>query len=678
MKTLILFITILFTIPASTAEPVKKSKEIEIMISNFREFYLEYQAKKAVPEYVASCRDDGSWKDIDYSSKDRSGWDPMEHVDRLFEISLATFRSDAIKDDRQRNLEAIHRALAYWRKHDFKSDNWWCNNIGVPDRFGRIAVIMGSELNADEYDYIVNTVLPRSAIGMTGQNKVWLAGGTAVRAALMGDESMIKKAAAVIWDEVKVSEKEGVKPDYSFQQHGAMLQFGNYGLAYANDISMWAVIFAGTPWAMPPEKLDILRRYALDGQNWIVWKGAMDINSCGRQISPNSPAGKGRSATGFMKRMMKVDPENAKEYKSFADRNQADAVNDLVGNKYFWCSDYMVHRGKDFYVSLKMSSNRVLGMESINNENLLGRHLADGALYLYRNGEEYKNIFPIWDWKRIPGTTCIQSPGDPEHCKNWKNPRDFVGGVSDGVYGCAVMDFEHDGASVRKSWVFGDGIIFCFGSGVSSASEFPVATSVNQCLLNGDVKVKVAGNEQVMHKGKKSYFAVEWVEHDGWRYSFLNHCEVVVNAGPQSGEWSRVFTNSNTPKDKISKDVFSIWIDHDKKPSLVNYAYTIGPAGKEINTIDIREDKPTMQAVELNERIIAVAFWKPGKLEYGKGQFLEAGSPCLMILDFEGETVILSDPTQKLKDLDVVIGGKPLKVELPSGGDAGKSAKVEF
>jgi chondroitin AC lyase len=29
-------------------------------------------------------------------------------------------------------------------------------------------------------------------------------------------------------------------------------------------------------------------------------------------------------------------------------------------------------------------------------------------MYLYQSGKEYKNIFPFWDWKRIPGTTTLQ------------------------------------------------------------------------------------------------------------------------------------------------------------------------------------------------------------------------------------------------------------------------------
>ncbi|HCE42552.1 MAG TPA: hypothetical protein DET40_03275 [Lentisphaeria bacterium] len=673
------FFTLMLSVySSSAAEPIGKSKELETMIMNFRKYFLDFPAKKEVPEYVASCRDDGSWKDIDYSSKDRSGWQPMSHVDRVYEITLATFNSDAVKEEHQRNLDAIHRALAYWRKHDFKSDNWWCNNIGAPERFGRIAIIMGDSLTAEEKDYIVNTVLPRAAIGMTGQNKVWLCGNTIMRAVLVGDVQTIKKASDIIWDEVCISDKEGIKPDFSFQQHGAMLQFGNYGLAYANDISKWAIILSGTPWAMPADKLDIFRKYVFDGQNWIVWRGSMDISSCGRQLMPRSPETKASSAMGLMKRMMTVDPANSTEYKSFLDRNQQDAENDLAGNKYFWCSDYMIHRRKDFFTSLKMCSSRIIGMESINNENLLGWHLGDGALYVSRAGGEYKDIFPVWDWKKLPGITCVQTPGDPERSRNWKNTNDFVGGVSDGVFGCAAMDLERDGVSFNKSWFFADDKIFCFGSGISSSLDSPAATAVNQCLLRGEVKARIDGKEQILQKGKKAYADVEWVEHDGLRYAFAKPCTVNISTGSQDGNWSRVFKNSQTPKGKISKEVFSVWIDHGKKPESADYLYVILPSGKEMDPSDIVMDKPSLHAVRLTGGTVAASFREAGKFEYEKGRFVEVGSPCLLMLDAEGRTVTLSDPTHKLKSMDVNIDGKSIKVALPSGGNAGKSVKAAF
>ena len=35
--------------------------------------------------------------------------------------------------------------------------------------------------------------------------------------------------------------------------------------------------------------------------------------------------------------------------------------------------------------------------ECVNKENLLGEHLADGAAFTLIDGDEYRDIFPVWD-----------------------------------------------------------------------------------------------------------------------------------------------------------------------------------------------------------------------------------------------------------------------------------------
>ena len=70
-----------------------------------------------------------------------------------------------------------------------------------------------------------------------------------------------------------------------------------------------------------------------------------------------------------------------------------------------WCSDIMVQRRPGYYTSARMYSTRTLNTDGyINGENKKSHHLADGATYIFRTGEEYRDIFPVWDWKRIPGT----------------------------------------------------------------------------------------------------------------------------------------------------------------------------------------------------------------------------------------------------------------------------------
>ena len=71
-----------------------------------------------------------------------------------------------------------------------------------------------------------------------------------------------------------------------------------------------------------------------------------------------------------------------------------------VGNRYFWRVEFMTHQRKGWYASVKMASNRVVGAETVNGENVQGTHLFDGVTYILRSGEEYYDIFPAWDWRR--------------------------------------------------------------------------------------------------------------------------------------------------------------------------------------------------------------------------------------------------------------------------------------
>ncbi len=53
-----------------------------------------------------------------------------------------------------------------------------------------------------------------------------------------------------------------------------------------------------------------------------------------------------------------------------------------------------------------MCSERTVGIElNMNSENKLGYWLPYGLTYIYRRGDEYTAIFPVWDWALLPGVT---------------------------------------------------------------------------------------------------------------------------------------------------------------------------------------------------------------------------------------------------------------------------------
>ena len=47
-----------------------------------------------------------------------------------------------------------------------------------------------------------------------------------------------------------------------------------------------------------------------------------------------------------------------------------------------------------------MFSNRIFNTDMpYNYEGMKNHHIADGATFIFRTGGEYRNIFPVWDWR---------------------------------------------------------------------------------------------------------------------------------------------------------------------------------------------------------------------------------------------------------------------------------------
>ena len=636
-------------------------------------------------QLARTLRADGSWADVDYSDQTRGGWLPYSHIAHIYAMVRAYKGSE---NKGQPELQsAIHKALGYWLEKDYRCSNWWYNTIGVPQTVGEIAILMGPELTPPEYDWIMNKCLPRGKIGMTGQNRVWVAGITLTRGLLAKDEKLVKEAAGVIGEEIRLTTDEGVQPDYSFHQHGPQLQFGNYGLSFAGDTSKWLRVFTGTPFEFPREKVDIIHDYLMRGESWVVWQGRMDISSCGRQLGMGAQTGKGRTVAHAMAMMRQVDFQRAADYEAFIKRNTAGNANDLVGNRHFWRSDFMVQREADYYASVKMASRRVVGGELVNNENVSGYHMADGALYLYRSGEEYEDIQPVWDWQKLPGTTCAQdSQGPPRLRKRYSIESDFVGGVSDGQRGCAALDYVRDGVRARKAWFFLEGAIVCLGAGIQSEGALPVVTTVNQCWLRGDVIVGAGGRVMSLTQGGEIPDAPRWAWHDGVGYLFLQGGKVMLQAQEQRGSWRKVEEKNSISQREVKGNVFSACYQHGVGPRQAAYAYMMMPGVKAESMNEkanrpemaILENSTRMQAVRTaNSQLVQAVFYEAGEMKSEKITII-AAQPCLVMADMRSGTLTVCDPTQKLEGLSLTVNGKKHEVRLPRGSEAGRSVSVKM
>jgi chondroitin AC lyase len=446
-----------------------------------------------------------------------------------------------------------------------------------------------------------------------------------------------------LYDELRVAERggEGIQADASFHQHGPYLNSGSYGASFAKDTARCLAASWGTEFQAPEKVLRTYLGFLLEGQQWMVFQGLYDYSTWGRAIV--RPKVKRDPETYFnesinrpIRSLSELGVPRAVELRSFLDRweHRPDAQ-PLVGHRHFWKSDYTVHRGRDYTITLRMHSERTINAEFINGEGGTTHFLADGAVFLYREGDEYQDIFAVWDWRQIPGTTCVQSPAPlgPEEGLGIRGSTRFVGGVSNGRTGVSAMDLEKEFLKAKKAWFFFKDEIVCLGAGITSADGEPVATSIEQRLLEVPVR---AGSGRDMQEVTGSYAGhPEWILHDGVRYKFPTRQEIRIEAGPKQGRWSDI---GRGPDDLVTKGVFQIWIDHGIAPREATYEYRIVPGftsanGEELEGVDpsvVFSNTRNLQAVyDPSAKTLQAVFWRGGRVVTPEGWEFSVDEPCL-------------------------------------------------
>lgn len=652
--------------------------ELEKIKAQYIKYIIGSPNEKTIINFQRQLNKDGTWPDIKYNDDKRSDWEPSKHVVRIAEMAKAYCKPGHPLFKNKDLHFSILLALNHYLSKNYKCKNWWYNRIGVPRSMADILILMGNAIPKETSALALKKIVSQAKIGMTGQNKVWLSEILLVRSLVENKPELTKRSLRSILSELRVTTQEGIQPDWSYHQHGPQLQLGNYGAAFAASLLKWATIFHKTPFSLDNQQLDILRNFILEGTNWVVWKGRQDLNGCGRQVRKNCQKIKGRAALRQVQKLLVIDPRNQSIYSERLASNEDKATNTFVGNKHFWRSDIMIHRRPMWYASVKMSSERVIGAEAVNFENMLGRHLGDGVLFVHLTGDEYKNIQPVWDWHRPPGTTTDQSNTNLiPNKKLCRPPVSYVGGVSNGTSGFAVYEVKSDTLVGRKAWFFEGDRIICLGTGISSTSGGQILTSIQQALLEGPV-VGQAGN---LAKGKYTLNVGTWIHHSKIGYHLIDSDHAVLQIDGQTGNWHRIFTKqgSQTP---ITRDVFSLWLDHGQKPKEQKYAYVIYP---DINVSDmditcqssnlkILSNSTKLQAISLdNMKLVRAAFYQAGTLTYAGNKELKVESPCLISLDWSRKQLFIADPTQTLEQVNLSLNGQPLNIALPKAGDRGKS-----
>jgi chondroitin AC lyase len=349
-----------------------------------------------------------------------------------------------------------------------------------------------------------------------------------------------------------------------------------------------------------------------------------------------------------------------------------------------------------------MSSRRVGGAESCNDENIQGYHLGDGATYFYQSNDEYTDIFPYWDWKMIPGTTTFHDnvPLPVLPCSGDNIASDFVGGVSDGVNGIATLAYNRDSLTAQKSWFFFDDAIVCLGANINSNENKEVRTTLNQGFLQGDVLVKQNAVVAKIAAGEHKLDNVHWILHNNWGYYFPAVTNITLSNEEKNGDWHNVL--KRMPAATMKASIFSLWINHGMQPKAMRYAYYIFPTATAGNiearagALAITENTATLQVVENNTKQMAgIVFVQPATATTKTFGKISASKPCILMLVKKYATLQLSiaDPAHIQTSVVLILPGNKkcsaataiydktnnqtsLTVSLPQGPEAGKTLRL--
>ncbi|WP_455592956.1 polysaccharide lyase family 8 super-sandwich domain-containing protein [Bacteroides sp.] len=607
--------------------------EKEVSDQNVIELHQLYPiGEKEIHLLVESQQTDGSWNDINYADTKRSGWEPKQHAERILKLAKYYYKT---KD--KAVSETIHKAMNFWFTSQLVCKNWWYNQIGIPRTLGPAFLLFEQEMSTEEKQAAIR-VMEHSKLGMTGQNKVWLAGNVLLQGLLQNDMEAIRKSRDVICSEIILGQEEGIQPDWSFHQHGPQQQFGNYGLSFIANMGFYSGLFAGTSLAFNAQQQDVLVSLLLKGYQWIVWKGYWDVNGLNRQLFHNADIHKPLilllAANSLLKNSTR---EQAILINAFIDSNYQypEKENAFTGNKFFCNSDLTIHRTPQWMASLRMASNRVIGTELINEDNLKGYYMADGALYTYIRGDEYHNIFPFWDWRKIPGITTYDK-NDPIPAKNdlsSRNRTSMVGGTSYKDTGITAMQLNRDGLNAYKTWIFTKDFIVCMGSGIHSDSIAPLLTSIDQRFSKGSVWSNRQGR----------YF------HDNTGYIVLQADSCVAGIEKRSGQWHD-FMGMYKPR-MLENEIFSIYLKHPTQKTS-SYLYLILPASTisqtdafDISTVRTQQNDEVAQ-VTIIEGICYVTAWKATSIKLSKGKEIKIKEPGTYVFGKDG-TLLNSYPFPK-------------------------------
>jgi hypothetical protein len=318
--------------------------------------------------------------------------------------------------------------------------------------------------------------------------------------------------------------------------------------------------------------------------------------------------------------------------------------------------------------------------------------LSDGSIYTYQTGDEYVDVFGVWNWDLVPGIT-VDVQGTPLTCSTVKKTgkQNFVGGATDGNTGIAVLDYLNPingNLHFKKTaFFFPSGYAVQLGPVTSLNTTAELVTVLDQRRRNGDIYVS-----NNLKNTNTTYLqsSTNSVWHDSMGYYFPTAENIYVDSKPRNANWSSFGISSGTE----SSQLFTSYIKHASttttglltqyivQPQISQSDFADSVSGGMPISLAFQASKPQVNAAfSAADKSLGMAFWSAGTFTTPWNITVTSNTTCIfMFRETEPSVYRLTaaDPSQKLSavKLTFVVNSVTASttVSFPTGTKSGRYA----
>jgi|GEM_PF-375968 len=634
------------------------------------------------------CNPDGTFTSVAYPASyptDFTG-EPRTHLTEMYMMALSyNTAGDQYKSPDL--LNAFVKAWNWWYTTNPLDANWWYRSIGFPNSLYPSFLLMADELktsNPDAFNTMKNYLLAewtpayyaKSLTDPDGANTSDVSYYTFASAVVAGVDSIATQTADVLTKLIAIqttSKGEGIHPDYSYSQHtgsGRQLYLGNYGKEYMGGIIKFLSLTDDTFYEIPADRMTIFENLFIEGVSWVAYRNMFDHHQHGRRVMPTDGYPKSLACLGGLIQLNTPQKAKLQEVYNWMSRPmEENAMNVQQGNRMFWRHDYMVHKGKNYFTTNRMSSTRVIASETMNGEGLNNYYTGSSVNYIYLTGQEYLEFWDDMNWRRLPGVTAPQKPMSTTlptvsvTGTRGQNGDTFAGGTSDGKTG--VTGFKYNkvhntevNVTASKSVFYFEDYFVVLGSDVKAGKTYgvPFATTVNQVKFKDNFVVDNNGSTQSMTIDQTLAPATSnWAFLNDIGYQFITNTKLnfeVKTVGASQVAWM-AFNHGNQPvNDKYAYAVFPNISQQQLTDNINNSRFVV-----------VSNTSTVQCVVDTVSKITQVIFFVAGRINLpGDMGFVETNQPIAMQLRQINDSVYVNvgNPyceSRNIFSLTITMGG---------------------